>query len=140
MSLQQYNQLMSSMLNQNKALAKLRAELEGGEGRKYWRYKKFGHLVHNCRNKEGEEKGKVVPQNKFEVLASRVVQCRVRGEVKVKQQKTEVVRCFRCWEEGHFKWECPKLKEEKQKRREEEVAHVIRPQNVQQERRLVHPL
>jgi len=75
---------MSSMLNQNKALAKLRAELEGGEGRKYWRYKKFGHLVCNCRNKEGEEKGKVVPQNKFEVLASRVVQCRVRGEVKVK--------------------------------------------------------
>jgi len=130
---------MSSMLNQKKALAKLRVELEERERRKCWGCK-FGHLAHNHKNKKREEKGKAVPQNKFEVLASRVVQCRVRGEVKVKQQKTEVVRCFRCWEEGHFKWECPKLKEEKQKRREEEVAHVIRPQNVQQERRLVHPL
>jgi len=34
MSLQQYNQLMSGMLNQRKALAKLRAELEEREERK----------------------------------------------------------------------------------------------------------
>ena len=73
MSLQQYNQLMSSMLNQKKALAKLRAELEGRNGRKYWGYKRFRHLVHNCRNKRKEEKRKKVPQNKFEVLASRVI-------------------------------------------------------------------
>ena len=84
MSLQQYNQLMSSMLNQKKALAKLRAELEGREGRNCWGCKKFGHLAYNCRNKKGEEKGKAVPQNKFKVLASRVMQCRARGEVKVR--------------------------------------------------------
>jgi len=64
---------MSSMLNQRKALAKLRAELEGKDRRKCWGCKRFGHLAYNCRSKGGEEKGKTVPQNKFEVLASRVM-------------------------------------------------------------------
>jgi len=72
---------MSRMLNQKKALAKLRAELEG---RKCWGYKKFGHLACNCRNKRRGEKGKPISQNKFEVLASRVMQCRVREEVEVR--------------------------------------------------------
>jgi len=33
MSLEQYNNLMSNMLNQRHALAKIRAELEGREGK-----------------------------------------------------------------------------------------------------------
>jgi len=64
---------MSSMLNQRKALAKLRAKLEGRDGRKCWGCKRFGHLAHNCRNQGEEKKEKVVPQNKFEVLASKVM-------------------------------------------------------------------
>ena len=84
MSLQQYNQLMSSMLNQKKALAKLRAELKEREERKCWGCKRFRHLACNCRNKKEEEKRKAVSQNKFKVLASKVMQYRVRGESKVR--------------------------------------------------------
>jgi len=43
-------------------------------------------------------KRKLIPQNKFETIASRVMQCRVREEVKVRRQKMvekEKVRCFR---------------------------------------------
>jgi len=47
---------MGSMLNQQHTLAKLRAEIEGREERVYWGYRKFGHLAHNCRNREQKEK------------------------------------------------------------------------------------
>ena len=105
MSLEQYNSLMDSMLNQWHALAKLRAEIEGRKGRVYWGCRKFGHLVCNCRNKKEEEKGKPIPQNRFEVIASRVMQYSMREEVKVRKQKTveKGVQCFRCWRMGHYK-------------------------------------
>jgi len=32
-----------------------------------------------------EIKGKLTPQNKFEVIASRIMQCKVREEIKVKR-------------------------------------------------------
>jgi len=73
MSLEQYNSLMSSMLNQRHALAKLRAEIEGREGRVCRSCKGFGHLVQNYRNKRGKEKRETTLQNKFEVLSSRVM-------------------------------------------------------------------
>jgi len=50
---------MGSMLNQQHALAKLRAEIERREGKVYWRCRKFGHLACNCRNMR-EAKGKLV--------------------------------------------------------------------------------
>ena len=78
MSLDQYNSLMSSMLNQWCALTKLRAELEGKDGRKYWSSEKFRYLACNCRNKNEEKKGKPIPRNKFEVLLSRVMRYGVR--------------------------------------------------------------
>ena len=87
MSLEQYNSLMGSMLNQQHALAKLRAEIERREGRMYWGYRKFGYLACNCRNMK-EAKGKPVPQNRFGVIASRVIQCGVREKAKVRRQKT----------------------------------------------------
>jgi len=87
MSLEQYNSLMGSMLNQRHALAKLRGEIEKRERRVCWGYRKFGHLAYNCRNKKEEEKGKPIPQNRFEVIASRVMQCRVGEEVKVRKQE-----------------------------------------------------
>ena len=40
--------------------------------------KKFGHLAHNFRNKKEEEKRKTIPQNKFEVLASKAMRCGVK--------------------------------------------------------------
>ena len=41
---------------------------------------------------------------------------------------------------GYYKWECPNIKVEKKKRREEEAAHMARPQKAQQERRPVYPI
>jgi len=76
---------MSSILKQKKTLAKLRAELEGKEERKCWRCKRFGHLAYNYRNKGEEQKRKLVSQNKFEVLASRIMMQDVRGEVEIRQ-------------------------------------------------------
>jgi len=141
MSLEQYNSLMSRILNQWHALAKLRAEIKGKERRVYWGYKRFGHLVCNCRSKKVEKKGKLISQNKFAVIASRVIQYKVREEVKVRRQEMiEEVRCFRCWGNGHLKWKCPNIEIGKKRRRKKEVAHVARPQKIQQQRRLACPI
>jgi len=85
MSLEVYNQIMSNMLNQRRALAKLRTELEERESRICRKCGRFGHLVWKCRGREKEKK--VVRENRFEVLKSRVMQCGVR---EVRRQ--EVVR------------------------------------------------
>ena len=61
MSLEQYNSLMSSKLNQQYALTKLRAEIEERERRICWKYRKLRHLAHNCRNKKEKAKGKPIP-------------------------------------------------------------------------------
>jgi len=52
----------------------------------------------------------------------------------------EKVKCFRYWRVGHFKWECPNIEVEKQRRRKEKAVYVARPQKAQQERRPVYPL
>jgi len=70
MSLEQYNSLISNMLNQWQALTKLRAELEEREERECFKCRKFGHLAYNCRNRIKGKKGKLIPKNKFKVLAS----------------------------------------------------------------------
>jgi len=116
MSLEVYNQLLSDMLNQRQALAKLRAELEGREGRLCRQCGKFRHLAQNYR-REGEQKKKEKEANKFEVLRSRVMQCGVR-EVRRQEVVGQKVKCFRCGKKGHKKWECP---EGKGKKREEEA-------------------
>jgi len=140
MSLEQYNSLMGSMLNQQHALAKLRAKIEGREGRVYWGYRKFGHLACNCRNKKEKEKGKPIPQNRFKVIVSRVMQYGVREEVKVRKQETveEGVQCFRYWRMGHYKWECPNIKEKK-KRRSEKAVCIVSLQKAQQGGKPAHP-
>ena len=104
MSLEQYNSLMSGMLNQRHALAKLRVEIKGKGERTCWGCKRFGHLACNCRNRKEETKGKPISQNKFEVIASRVMQYGVKEKVGIKRQETvEEIKCFRCWGEGHYK-------------------------------------
>jgi len=60
---------MSSMLNQQWALAKLRIKLEERERRKCFSCRKFGYLAYNCRNSIGKKKKKPISKNKFEVLA-----------------------------------------------------------------------
>ena len=111
-----YYNLMSNMLNQRQALAKLRAELEGREGRLCRQCGRFRHLAQKCRSGE-EQKKKTVMGNRFEVLKSQVMQCGVK-EVRRQETVMEGVRCFRCGEKGHKKWECPQMKE----RKREEMA------------------
>jgi len=97
---------MSNLLNEKHTLAKLRAELEGKKGKLYQYYKKFRYLVHNCKSKEKKEKGIIIPQNEFEVLRSKVMQCGVK-ERTIRRQEMVVVKCFKCREEGHKCQECP---------------------------------
>jgi len=95
---------MSGLLNQKHTLTKLRAELKERKERICWCCRKFGHLAHNCRNKRGEMKGKPIPQNKFEMIVSRMMQYRVGGEVKVRRQEmVKEVQCFRYREIGYYK-------------------------------------
>ena len=70
-----------------------------------------------------------MPQNKFEILRSRVMQCGVEKRV-VRDARREVVRCFKCREEGHKCRECP-LWEKKVKR----VAHPDERKAHQKEKR-----
>ena len=131
---------MSRMLNQQHTLTKLRVEIEGRKERVCWKCKRFEHLVHNCRNRKGEIKEKPIPQNKFEVIASRVIQYRVREEVRRQEMEKREVQCFRYQGIEHYKQECSNIEVEKEKRRNEEVAHTVSLQKVQQEKRLVYSL
>ena len=101
MSWTQYNSLMSNLLNEKQALTKLRAELEGQKEKICWYYKKFRHLAWNYKNKKGKEKRKPVPQNKFAMLASRVMQYEVRKEVVRRQEKAKTIQCFKYREKEH---------------------------------------
>jgi len=125
---------MSNLLNEKCALAKLRAELEGRKGKLCQCCKKFGHLACNCRNKKGEEKGINVPQNKFEVLKSRMMQCGVEERV-VRSIEMTAIRCFKCGKEGHKHRECL-LWERKVKR----VVCPNKGKAHQEERRLACPI
>jgi len=113
MSQEQYNSLMSTLLKEKRALTKLREELEGRKGKLCRSCKRFGHLARNCRNRKEGEKGVEMPQNKFEVLKSRVMQCGVEG--KTIRSIRVVVECFKCGKEGHKCRECPQW-ERKEKR------------------------
>jgi len=68
---------MSNFLKEKCSLAKLRKELEEKREKLCFSCKGFGHLVYNCRNEKEREKRTTAPQNKFEILGSRVMQCRV---------------------------------------------------------------
>ena len=131
MSLEQYNSLMGSMLNQQHALAKLRTEIEGRKERICWGCRKFGHLARNCRNKEEEEKRGITLQNKFKVLSSRVIQCDVKERM-IRKQETVKVEYFKYGEKGHKCREYPLWKEEKKLQVVEETVHMAMPQKVQQ--------
>jgi len=107
---------MSDMLNQRHALAKLRAELEGREGRICRKYGRFGHLARKCRSEEEQEK-KAVGENRFEMLKSRVIQYGIR-EMRRQEVVRKEVKCFGCREKEHKKWEYLNMR----KRKQEEVT------------------
>ena len=109
MSQQQYNDLMSSMLKQKCSLTKLREELERRKGKLCFSCKKFGHLAQNCRNKKVEEKRKMTPHNKFEVLVSRVIRygIEVRRQ-EMYEEERRIVECFKYRRKRHKCRECPK--------------------------------
>ena len=115
MFLEEYNDILSKMLNTRRALAKMKSELEGREGRKCWECKRFGHLAKNYRNKGGRVEKKKKSTNRFKTLTSRVMQCGVK-EVRRQEVVREVVKCFRCGREGHKKWECPQKNERNRKK------------------------
>jgi len=124
---------MSNLLNEKCALAKLRAELEGRKGKLCRCCKGFGHLAQNCRKQKETEKGITMPQNKFEALRSRIMQCRIEERV-VRNMRTVAVRCFKCREEGHKCRKCPLWV------KKERAARVASPQKAQQERRPARPV
>jgi len=106
MSQEQYNTLLSNLLKEKHALAKLREELEGRKGKLCRSCKGFGHLTQNCRNKREEKKRTVVTQNEFEVLKSRVMQCGVKERM-IRSIRVTEVKYFKYAEEEHKCRECP---------------------------------
>jgi len=119
MSQTQYKQLISNLLNKKHALAKLRAELEERRGKLCQCCEGFGHLAQNCRSKKEEEERTIIPQNKFEILKSRVMQCGVEEKM-IRRQETVVVECFKYGGKGHKCRECllwRKAKKENRSRR-----------------------
>jgi len=89
---------MSRILNQWHTFVKLKTKIEKRKRKVYWKYGESGYLACNCRNKKIKMKRKLISQNKFEMIASRVMQCGVRKKVKVRKQKTieKEVQYFRC--------------------------------------------
>jgi len=78
--------------------------------------------------KEEKRRRQLFSQNKFEVLKSRVMQCRVE-ESMIRRVRVVEVECFKCGEKGHKCRECLLwVKKEK-------AVHMARPQKAQQEER-----
>ena len=131
MSLQQYNALMSNLLKEKHFLAKLREELERKKGKLCFGCKGFGHLAQNCRKQKETEKGVIIPQNKFEVLKSKVMQCGVEERI-IKRVGVVEVECFKYGEKGH------KCRESPLWARKKKVVHVAKLQKVHQQKELVY--
>jgi len=94
---------MSNLLKEKHALTKLRAKLEGRQEKLCYECKKFGYLACNCRNRREGEKKTLIPQNRFEMLLSRVMRCGVEITRQERDRKEEgkAICCFKYKEERH---------------------------------------
>ena len=70
-----------------------------------------------------------IPQNRFEVLLSRVMRCgvEIKRQKRDRKEKGKVICYFKCKEEEHQQKECPEERKERRKR----VVQVAVPQKVQ---------
>jgi len=92
---------MSNLLKEKRTLTSLRARLEGKRERECWSCKGFEHLAQNYRKQKEEGKGTVVPQNKFEVLRSRIMQYGVEERM-IRRIGVIKVECFKYREKGQM--------------------------------------
>jgi len=97
---------MSNLLKEKHALASLREKLEERQERECWKCRGFGHRAQHYRKKE-EKKRKLTPQNKFETLASRVINCRVELRRQEAKHKGWRMECYKCGKERYKCRECP---------------------------------
>ena len=98
----QYNSFMSNLLKEKHALPSLRVELKKRPRKLCYGYKKFRHLACNYRNKRERERRTSIPQNRFEILSSRVIRYRVEIRRQERERKEKkAIWCFKCREEGH---------------------------------------
>jgi len=127
---------MSNMLNQKHTLAKLRAELERRPEKLCYGCKKFRHLACNCRNRREGKKRMSIPQNRFEVLSSRVMRCgvEIRRQERDKKEKGKAICCFKCKEKEHQWKEHPEGRKKGRKR----VVQVAVPQKMQPQKELAY--
>jgi len=91
---------MSSLLKEKCTLTKLREELKGRKEKLCRKCKGFMYLAYNYRNEKEREKETTTPQNKFEILRSKVIQCKVEGRV-IRRQELVIVECYKCGKKGH---------------------------------------
>jgi len=96
---------MSNLLKEKCSLAKLRKELKGRREKLCFSCKGFRHLARNYRNKREEKKRTIIPQNKFEVLRSRIMQCGVERRT-IRRVEVIEVECFKYKEKGYKCKEC----------------------------------
>jgi len=124
---------MSNLLKEKRTLTSLRARLEGKRERECWSCKGFEHLAQNYRKQKEEGKRTVVPQNKFEVLRSRIMQYGVEERM-IRRIGVIKVECFKYREKGHKCKKCPLWI------RKKKAVCVTRPQKAQQKERLACPI
>jgi len=116
-----------------------------------WKCRRFRHRAQHCRKGEAK-KGKPTPQNKFEILASRVIRCGVELRRQKAKQEEWRVECYKCGKEGHKCKECLLWRKEQVERKlvhpvkgkaqetkrkikrteENEVAHIAKLRKAQQ--------
>jgi len=97
---------MSNLLKEKYALALLKAKLKEKQEKECWKYRGFGHQAQHCRREE-KEKRKLTPQNKFEILASRVMKCGVELRRQEMREEKWRFKCCKCEKEKHKYRECP---------------------------------
>ena len=89
----------------------------------------FGHMAHNCRNREEGERGSSMPQNRFEILRDRGMQRREGSRREVVKDRREILKEEKAKREKVQKKDQGKKKEKKvddkkEKRKKEREVEI----------------